>query len=339
VPISFFDVSESTDVINSWLWDFGDGYFGNTKNPVHEYDTTGAYNVTLQVETLNGCVDSAEVTVNMSFTPNVDFIIENPCVNSGTRFVPNYGSDTLKITQWLWDFGDHLDTANTSIDSLPVHFYDRVDLYTVNVHMWSYDCKGEFQKTFIVLPIPYSGFSLVENYQDVQGRTKFINESIYATDYNWDFGNGNTTNVPDPIEIYEMDSTYLISLAAINEYGCADTSYYELEVFFKGLYFPTAFMPNGPNADISLFTPKGVNLKNYIVQVFDLRGSKLWESELLDENGSPVESWDGYYNDLLMPEGMYIWKAYGVFLDGTVWKGQTFDNETIKTNGVVTLIR
>ncbi len=322
VPFEFFDVSESTDVINSWTWNFGDGYFSSAKNPVHEYDTTGSYNVILEVETLNGCTDTTDITVNMSFTPNIAFNIQNPCVNSGTQFIPDYGSDTLNITQWLWDFGDHLDTANTSIDSMPIHFYNRVDIYTVTAHMWSYDCKGEYQQTFIVKPIPYSSFSLVENYEDVQGRTKFINESIYATEYEWDFGNGTTTNVPNPIEIYELDSTYLISLAAINDYGCADTSYYELEVFFKGLYFPNAFMPNGPNSDISLFTPKGVNLREYVVQVFDLRGNMVWESEELDENGSPVESWDGYYNDILMPEGMYIWKASGIFLDGSVWKGQ-----------------
>jgi len=339
VPINFYDISDSEDEITIWTWDFGDGYFSDIKNPVHEYDTTGVYNVILEIETSNGCTDTTEIEIAMSHTPNVEFEIVNPCVNSATQFKPIYGSDTLKITQWLWDFGDHLDTANTSVDSMPIHYYNRVDIYTVKVRMWAYDCKGEYEETFIIKPIPYSQFSVIENYQGVQGKTKFINESIYATGYEWDFGNGNITTVPDPIEIYELDSTYLISLAAINEYGCADTAFYELDVFFKGLYFPNAFMPNAPNPDISLFTPKGINLREYHAQVFDLRGNLMWESELLDEHGSPVESWDGYTNDILMPNGMYIWKAVGIFKDGSAWKGQSLDGEAVKPNGVVTLIR
>lgn len=128
-------------------------------------------------------------------------------------------------------------------------------------------------------------------------------------------------------------------MISLNEDLCADTSRYELLVFFRGLYFPTAFSPNNPNDGISKFSPKGVNLREYLVQVFDMGGNLLWESELLDEDGSPVESWDGYYNGLLMPQGMYIWKAQGTFKDGSIWKGSELQSENPQPFGTVTLVR
>jgi hypothetical protein len=42
--------------------------------------------------------------------------------------------------------------------------------------------------------------------------------------------------------------------------------------------------------------------------------------------GRPTEGWDGKYKDLLMPEGAYPWRAYGVFKDGTIWEGLNVGN-------------
>ena len=151
------------------------------------------------------------------------------------------------------------------------------------------------------------------------------------------------------MEVYEYDSTYSVTLVSYNDYPpnttddfkCSDTTIHKIKIFFRGLYFPTAFSPNNPNDEISHFTPKGVNLETYEVQVFDLKGNLMWESDELDEHGTPAESWDGYNPDgVLMPQGMYIWKAAGRFKDGTVWTGQSFDDKIDpKTNGVVTLVR
>ena len=203
----------------------------------------------------------------------------------------------------------------------------------------SFGCVTKREKTFLVYPIPYAGFNVTPDFKNVQGRTKFDNISIYATHYLWDFGNGNTSTVVNPIEVYEKDSTYIITLASMNEYNCTDTATYVLDVFFKGLYFPTAFTPNNPNDEVSKFQPKGVNLVKYRVQVFDMRGNLLWESDKLDENGSPVEAWDGYSNGLLMPQGLYIWKAEGVFRDGSNWKGSELQSGNPQPHGTVTLIR
>jgi PKD repeat protein len=275
----------------------------------------------------------AKVTI----APDIDFVIDNACVNSPAYFL--HTESDIEITDWLWNFNDQYHPGiDTSTLESPSYVYTHIDVYSVTMEASSFGCAKKVTKSFIVYPIPYSDFTFTPDYLGVKGRTIFNNGSIYADSYLWDFGNGHTSNVEDPIEVYEHDSTYTITLISFNEW-CSDTSRYQLTVFFKGLYFPTAFSPNNPNYEVSRFVPKGINLAEYSVQVFDLKGNLMWESDKLDENGSPVDSWDGYCNGLLMPEGMYVWQAKGVFRDGTEWKGSDLQYTNPQTNGTVTLIK
>jgi len=340
--VEFDDLSYTIDgdTIISWFWDYGNGEFSDLQNNTYIFPDTGEYQVTLKVETITGCSDSITHYSYSSYAPEVTIEFENNCVNSPMQFYPEYDPNKVEVTSWLWNFGDiGSGSEDTSTLENPTHVYNSVRNYTVNLDAFAQGCKGTADAHFLVYPIPYSAFEVTPDFQNVQGRTKFDNGSIYADHFLWDFGNGNTSTVENPIEVYEQDSTYTITLISYNEYNCADTSRYELLVFFKGLYFPTAFSPNNPNEELSRFEPKGVNLAEFHVQVFDLKGNLMWESEELDENGSPTESWDGYWNGILQPQGVYVWKAEGIFRDGTFWKGSEFQSENPQTHGTVTLIR
>lgn len=52
----------------------------------------------------------------------------------------------------------------------------------------------------------------------------FINESIDATSYEWDFGNGVTSNEAEPAIIYDFADYYKVYLNAINKAGNDTTS-------------------------------------------------------------------------------------------------------------------
>jgi len=53
---------------------------------------------------------------------------------------------------------------------------------------------------------------------------KFTNESVSATDYTWDFGDGNTSTDKEPINVYVGDGDYTVSLTASDKLG-ATSSY------------------------------------------------------------------------------------------------------------------
>jgi len=126
----------------------------------------------------------------------------------------------------------------------------------------------------------------------------------------------------------------------VNQFDCADTTYYKYELLFKGLYVPNAFSPTGTNLGVRLFQPVGINLKQYHVSVFDIWGHLMWESTKLDDTGSPTEGWDGTYEGKLMPQANYMWKIDALFVDDSPWEGSDIGvSGSGKTMGTVTLIR
>ncbi|MBN3034438.1 MAG: PKD domain-containing protein [Bacteroidales bacterium] len=338
-PTFFVDQSDPNGtLITNWLWNFGDGSTSTQKDPVHYFTQLGVYNVTLKITNEHGCTDSTMQHSYVNLAPNPRFEYLDNCVSQPTYFFAYFDSLTTTVTEWKWYFM-YPDTSAVSDEQNPVFYYPLVGSFEVILHASAYGCEQDTSDRIFIYPIPYSDFEIMPNYEGVQGKTFFENQSIYASDFFWDFGNGNYSEEMNPTEVYEEDSTYIITMIAYNEYGCTDTSMQELEVYFKGLHIPTAFSPNNPNSEVALFTPKGINLKEYHIQVYDLRSNLLWESEEIDEYGRPVESWDGYFEGRLMPQGTYIWKARAVFRDNTYWEGTNQQSEKYVTQGTVTLIR
>ncbi|MCD4771798.1 MAG: gliding motility-associated C-terminal domain-containing protein [Bacteroidales bacterium] len=121
-----------------------------------------------------------------------------------------------------------------------------------------------------------------------------------------------------------------------------DSMSYIYQFLFKGLFVPNAFAPDNPTSDVTVFQPKGVNLLQYDIKIFDSWGHLLWQSQELDAAGCPAESWDGTYNGEPLPMDVYLWRIKATFVDGSVWEGESIgnnENGALQTTGTVTLIR
>jgi gliding motility-associated-like protein len=78
-PITYFETS--TDSSISWVWSFGDDSISNMKNPTHQYQYGGDFEVCLTASNQFNCFDSTciEISINPNyiivpniFTPNGD---------------------------------------------------------------------------------------------------------------------------------------------------------------------------------------------------------------------------------------------------------------------------
>ncbi len=65
--IQFSGISNAPIV--SWDWDFDDGNFSVLQNPIHSYQTIGAFAVQLTVTDVNGCQNSAIIQVSIGSPP------------------------------------------------------------------------------------------------------------------------------------------------------------------------------------------------------------------------------------------------------------------------------
>jgi hypothetical protein len=178
----------------------------------------------------------------------------------------------------------------------------------------------------------------------MQGAILLEDHSIDALDYLWDFGDGYELwdDYPPIIHVYEEDGEYVVSLIVWNEHGCPDTTWIDYKFMFNTLFIPNALAPGSNDPEVKVFQPKGKNLDEYYIAIYDSWGNTLWESDKLDKDGRPAESWDGTYNGSLLPTDVYIWSARAVFKDGTFWEGNVVGNNeggSGTTSGTVTLVR
>lgn len=344
----FYDESEWIQTrIKSWKWNFGDQTSihdtSTAVNPVYRFPEAGKYNTTLTVISESGCSDTVTKEVEIHYLPQANFTYNVACQNLQTQFKDiSNGADTT-ISQWWWKIKDSTNMLGLAGVSNPNFVFKKTGSYEVELIVINANgCSDTISKVVKVNPRPISAFSMIDNYENTQGRVKFTNGSLGATAYEWNFDTGIVSFSIDPVVDFLKDGDYSISLISLNEFDCPDTLKVKYSLLFKGLWVPNAFSPNNPNEEVRLFKPIGINLQAYTLEIFDTWGNLLWFTNKLDEKGAPAEGWNGMYNGNMLPQDTYMWKATAVFKDGTIWNGINVgknDKLSGKTYGTVHLIR
>jgi len=151
----------------------------------------------------------------------------------------------------------------------------------------------------------------------------FVNYSRDAVKYNWDFGDGNSSDAVEPEHRYSRYSSYNVRLIAWSQYGCSDTLLVKNAFAVSGSYidFPNAFIPNpdGPaggyystksDEAAQIFHPVTSGVSDYLLRIFSKSGVIIFESNDINIG------WDGYYKGKLCEPGVYVWRVRGTYKNG-----------------------
>lgn len=125
----FYDSSTvAGGTIVNWLWDFGDGNFTFSQNPIHTYDDDGNYYVGLTITSSYGCVmsDSLSFPIVVYPVPVAEFSA-NPNITSIYEPEIQFTDLSNGATMWDWDLGDN----ETSIVQNPYHIYPDTGTFTI----------------------------------------------------------------------------------------------------------------------------------------------------------------------------------------------------------------
>ena len=328
--------NNSTDA-DAYFWDFGNGTFSNVTTPTISYNNVGDHTIFLEASNTFGCKDTLIDQITVYPSPNADFDLD-----------PQAGCEPLTVqfiqlatntNGYFWDFGD----GEVSTEANPIHTYG------VGAHNVTFvaSIDGLCFDTIVIADAVFAQGSPTADFEILQsdpnsptGVIDFVNNTIGATEYEWEFGDGTFSNQEHPSKEYLENGQRIVRLIAWNDDGCSDTLTKVIEpIGFKGLFVPNAFSPDAGIGDVRLFKPVGVSIETYKAQVFSQWGELLWESEALDDAGRPTEGWDGMYKGTAMPQGAYVWKVEAVFVDGSIWEGQSNTLGQTKKLGSVTLLR
>lgn len=280
----------------------------------------------------NGCISTTQYTLVVSPVPFVDFTSD---VRDGCQGLIVHFTDltTPAVQNWYWNFGDNIPYGNTSILQNPFHYYADPGSYDVALSVVSVDgCEMTmtYPDYITVYPNPIAEFTVnPEIANELDGLIFFNNVSIGASLWHWNFGDEGSINNDvytfNPTHVYSDTGTFYITLVAITEHGCTDTTVHHVIIEPNiSFYVPNAFTPNADTKN-SVFRSygEGIDLNSFEMRIFDRWGTLLYYTRDMEQG------WDGKYLGKLASEGVYSWYInYTDFL---------YKKHSVK--GLVTLIR
>ena len=213
LAVKFFD--RSTGSPASWFWDFGDNATSTVQNPVHEYSGPGSYSVSLTAGNSLGN--------NTLLIPNYITANEPPKpVKADFNATPTAGATPLDVqftdlssgdvTGWSWDFGD----GNHSSVRNPLHTYSRQGTYSVILRVTGTGGSSDsLTKPGYVTTYtrPDANFTGEPRFGDVPLPVTFTDASSGTVQsWTWDFGDGNSTDLENPVHTYYTPGIYSVTL-------------------------------------------------------------------------------------------------------------------------------
>ena len=245
---------------NTFIWNFGDGSaLENIPSPSHVYTNTTptdiTYNATLIAESFYGCRDTLAQNVIIYTTPVASFIPSPLTQAYPSTAVAISNTSSFGTWQYQWYYGDG-DTS--SLLSPPNHTYGTWGDFDISLMVSGTHCSDStFATIQIIPPVPVASFN-----GPAIGcrplRVQFINNSLYANQYSWDFGNGDFSTQVNPNYTYYNPGIYSVTLTATGDGGVdTQTQTQIIEVY----QIPQAFFT---------VTPSVVTIPSQVVSLYNL---------------------------------------------------------------------
>ncbi|HKR05483.1 MAG TPA: PKD domain-containing protein [Bacteroidia bacterium] len=281
----------ASGTITGYIWIFGDSSAVSAEeNPVHTYQQSGTYTITMIATSNLGCTDTVTMQIVINPEPATAFLsnIAAGCGPLPVQFTDASYIQSGNIISWSWNFGD----GSTSNDQNPVHIYTQSGAYPVSLTVTSDSgCTKTvtISNMITVYPAPEAEFiPEPANANILYPVINFNNLSTGSVSQLWTFGDGSSSTDEEPSHTYADTGTYLVTLYVENSFGCWDTVSHLVHIDpITTFYIPNAFSPNS-DGNNEVFTVKGINILAVKLDIYNRWGDRVFASE----NGF-THPWDG----------------------------------------------
>ena len=203
-----FNFTNTSLNADTYFWEFGDGAESTETNPTYSYSEAGMYVVKLTAT--NHCASVVKTfTVNTFPAPN--FTAE-PTSGCATLLVQMVNESSSNSTSYQWQFPGGSPASSNQPN--PLVLYTTSGTYSISLTAFNSSGSNIYTRTnyITVQSGPAPGFSSSTNGLTVT----FNNNSVNSTSYLWDFGDGVTSTLANPVHTYTNGGSYTVTLTAIN---------------------------------------------------------------------------------------------------------------------------
>ncbi|MEO0471822.1 MAG: PKD domain-containing protein [Bacteroidota bacterium] len=219
--IQFTDTSATDTTLVLWNWDFGNGDISVLQNPAQQFNQSGVFDVSLTIMDVFGCRDSIT-------KPSLIEIFESPlagisasdtsgCIPFQVDF-EDLSTSPYGVVGWEW----LLDGTPKGNSQTVSHFFTTPGDYEITLIITDGNgCTDTATQMVFVRDIPVANFTASDTLGCAAETISFFDQSIpLPVSWQWDFGDGNTSNQQNPVHTYTEDGIYSVSLAIEDQYGC-----------------------------------------------------------------------------------------------------------------------
>jgi len=219
---------------------------------------------------------------NLQAAPVAEFALSELVICLGDSIQLQNNSTDADTYSWSVNSGG----LSSATDEEPYLFPMSSGNYTISLEVTNSAGSDQLQQQFAiqVYEAPIAIGNATNNVVTLpNGIATFENNSLNATSYLWDFGDGNTSSDEEPWHQYSSGGSYSVLLIAGNE-GCGnDTITIELEVQSLNI---NELYDNGlsiyPNPNNGVFTIAGTTAGNLLI-LTDIYGKVVWKGSAVEQ--------------------------------------------------------
>ncbi|MBA3900412.1 MAG: gliding motility-associated C-terminal domain-containing protein [Bacteroidetes bacterium] len=239
---------------------------------------------------------------NIALIADFGFFMPSACLPVA-EFKPVMLDDDL-LYEWYFSDGSY------SNEATPIIAFPKPGKYTVGLTIASKNNKNNMasisQDVIIYPPARAAAdFDFTPINSGWKKGAHFICKSKDAIDWQWDFGNNNSSKEKSPKNIYSSMGTYTVSLIVTNREGCIDTTQKIIRIEDKNeLAAPYVISPDGDGKN-DTFMPKALESMSvpFVMEIYDIKGKMVFKTQ---ESFTP---WNGRFMNTgeYLTNGDFLW--------------------------------
>lgn len=215
--------------VKNYFWVFGDGYSSTSVSPTHTYINSGvhdtAYHCVLYTYSAD-CVDSMGMWIQV-YKPSFSFFRTDRDVPCGpAKFTFSNLAENFTIATFKWGDGSQTNVFDTTTQ---FHTFNSSPYQDTTYTIWQYvssihGCRDSSKRQILVPQAVHMGIKDTSYAVCAPADIQFVNYTIGARSYIWDFGDNSGSASRSPVHQYQQPGIFQYKLYSFDGNGCMDSA-------------------------------------------------------------------------------------------------------------------